>query len=61
LTGQKSAGAGNGKNSGGAVIEADLAACIRCGALPKCPAGGKYTISKAGERPTCSIAGHALA
>jgi hypothetical protein len=30
------------------------------GSLPQCPAGGKYTIGKVGEKPTCSIPGHEL-
>jgi hypothetical protein len=52
-----------GKAIGAAVTEADIKPYIKLdasGNLPKCPAGGKYTIGKVGELPTCSIAGHAL-
>ena len=28
--------------------------------FPTCPAGGKYTIGKVGDAPTCSIPGHTL-
>jgi outer membrane lipoprotein-sorting protein len=52
-----------GKANGTAVTEADIKAYIKLdanGNLPKCPAGGKYTIGKVGEPPTCSVAGHAL-
>ena len=52
-----------GKANGTAVTEADIKPYIKLdanGNLPKCPAGGKYTIGKVGELPTCSIAGHTL-
>jgi outer membrane lipoprotein-sorting protein len=49
-----------GKKVGDAVTEADIKLYIPGGKLPVCPAGGKYTIGKVGELPTCSIAGHAL-
>jgi outer membrane lipoprotein-sorting protein len=52
-----------GKAIGTPVTEADIKPYIKLdanGNLPKCPAGGKYTIGKVGELPTCSIAGHAL-
>jgi outer membrane lipoprotein-sorting protein len=52
-----------GKKNGDAVTEADIKPYIKLdasGNLPKCPAGGKYTIGKVGELPTCSIAGHVL-
>ena len=48
------------KQNGTAVTEADITPYIKGGVLPKCPGGGKYTIGKVGELPTCSIAGHAL-
>jgi hypothetical protein len=35
----------------------DLAQFLRHGA-PTCPDGGTYTLGKAGEAPTCSIAAH---
>jgi hypothetical protein len=52
-----------GKQKGDVVTEADIKPYIKLdasGNLPKCPAGGTYTIGKVGELPTCSIAGHAL-
>jgi len=53
----------NRKTNGDAVTEADIKPYIKLdasGNLPKCPAGGKYTLGKVGENPTCSIAGHVL-
>jgi outer membrane lipoprotein-sorting protein len=52
-----------GKKNGDPVTEADIKPYIKLdanGNLPKCPAGGTYTIGKVGEPPTCSIPGHAL-
>ena len=52
-----------GKPNGTVVTEADIKPYIKLdpnGNLPKCPSGGKYTIGKVGELPTCSIPGHAL-
>ena len=52
-----------GKKVGDPVTEADIKPYIKLdanGNLPKCPAGGKYTIGKVGETPTCSIPGHVL-
>jgi len=48
------------KANGTPVTEDDIKPYIRGGTLPTCPAGGKYTIGKVGELPTCSITGHAL-
>jgi TolA-binding protein len=39
--------------------EKDVAAYLKNG-IPKCPAGGTYTLGAAGVAPTCSVAGHAL-
>jgi outer membrane lipoprotein-sorting protein len=53
----------NRKTSGTPVTEADIKPYIKLdanGNLPKCPSGGKYTIGKVGETPTCSIPGHVL-
>jgi hypothetical protein len=53
----------NKKTNGDTVTEADIKPYIKLdadGNLPKCPAGGKYTIGKVGENPTCSIDGHVL-
>jgi hypothetical protein len=52
-----------GKPNGTVVTEADIKPYIKLdpnGNIPKCPSGGKYTIGKVGELPTCSIPGHAL-
>jgi hypothetical protein len=52
-----------GKKNGDPVTEADIKPYLKLdanGNIPKCPGGGKYTIGKVGELPTCSIAGHAL-
>jgi outer membrane lipoprotein-sorting protein len=49
-----------GKKNGDPVTATDIAPYIMGGVLPKCPAGGTYTIGKVGEKPTCSIPGHEL-
>jgi hypothetical protein len=51
------------KKNGSDCTEADIKPYIKLDAnrnLPKCPAGGTYTIGKVGEKPTCSIPGHVL-
>ena len=51
------------KAKGTAVTEADIKPYLKpdaSGNLPKCPAGGKYTIGNVGELPVCSIPGHVL-
>ena len=53
----------NNKEIGTPVTEADIKPYIKpdaSGNLPKCPAGGTYTIGKVGEPPTCSVPGHKL-
>jgi chromosome segregation ATPase len=53
----------NRKTTGAIVTEDDIKPYIKLdadGNLPKCPAGGKYTIGRIGENPTCSIPGHEL-
>ena len=45
-----------GKANGYVVTEDDIKPYIKLdadGNLPKCPSGGKYTIGKVGENPTC--------
>src|SRR5471030_520731 len=51
-----------GKKTGDVPTEEDLKPYIRLsnGQLPKCPAGGTYTIGALGEPPTCSIPSHKL-
>lgn len=39
--------------------EKDLAPYLKNG-IPKCPAGGTYTINAADTFPTCSVSGHAM-
>lgn len=41
--------------------ESDVVVYIKDGAMPVCPAGGKYTLHAADTPPTCSIPGHTLA
>jgi len=53
----------NNKTNGTLVTEADIKPFIKLdasGKLPKCPAGGTYTIGKVGEPPTCSVPEHKL-
>jgi hypothetical protein len=52
-----------GKANGTVVTEADIKPYIKLdasGNLPKCPAGGTYTLGKVGGHPTCTILGHVL-
>jgi hypothetical protein len=45
----------NSKNDGDVATEADIKPYLINGSLPKCPAGGAYTIGLVGEDPKCSI------
>jgi hypothetical protein len=48
----------NNKTNGTPVTAADIKPYIKldaAGSLPKCPAGGTYTIGPVGEPPTCSL------
>jgi hypothetical protein len=51
-----------GKKEGDVCTAEDLKPYIRLvnGQLPKCPAGGTYTIGPVGENPKCSVPGHSL-
>jgi hypothetical protein len=49
-----------GKTNGSAVVAADITPYLVGKRMPVCPAGGRYTIGKVGDKPTCSIPGHAL-
>ena len=49
-----------GKATGAAVTAADIAPYLVGRRMPVCPGGGRYTIGKVGDKPTCSIPGHAL-
>jgi hypothetical protein len=50
------------KKAGDPCTEDDIKPYIHLtnGNLPKCPAGGTYTINAIGEAPTCSIPNHVL-
>jgi competence protein ComGC len=51
------------KKTGAAVKESDLVGATEAHPLkqvPVCPAGGFYLINGIGQKPTCSIPGHAL-
>jgi hypothetical protein len=50
----------NGKTNGSIVTENDIMPYLKGWSQPKtnfpeCPSGGKYTIGKIGENPTCSL------
>ena len=51
-----------GKKNGDVCTEDDLKSYVRLadGKLPKCPAGGTYTIGPVGAAPKCSVPGHVL-
>lgn len=40
--------------------EEDIAPYLMNNKMPRCPAGGTYTIGAVGEKPTCNIPGHML-
>jgi hypothetical protein len=47
-----------GKTNGTVATENDIKPYIKLdsnGNIPRCPSGGKYTIGKVGENPTCSL------
>ena len=50
----------NRKGQGAVPTASDLAPYLKDGVLPKCLAGGDYTINAAGEKATCSIPKHAI-
>jgi len=47
------------KTAADTPTDKDIAPYLKNG-IPKCPAGGIYTINSVGVAPTCSIRGHAL-
>ena len=49
----------NRKSAADTPTDKDIAPYLRNG-IPKCPAGGIYTINTVAVAPTCSIRGHAL-
>ena len=48
----------NKKDASAVPTEKQIAAYLK--GMPKCPAGGTYTLHSVGTVPTCTIAGHAL-
>jgi hypothetical protein len=53
----------NHKNGTDTPTEQDLLPYLGrgpSGQFPKCPQDGTYTIGSVGEKPTCSVPGHAL-
>jgi len=53
----------NNKTNGAPVTAADIKPFVKLdasGNLPKCPAGGTYTIGPVGTVPTCSVSEHKL-
>jgi septal ring factor EnvC (AmiA/AmiB activator) len=49
----------NRKDASAVPTAKEVAAYLKNG-IPKCPAGGAYTLNSVGTVPTCSIPGHAL-
>jgi len=50
----------NKKDASAVPTTKDISPYLKDGAVPKCPAGGIYTLNSVGAVPTCSIPGHAL-
>ena len=50
----------NNKTAEATPTDAELKVYIKNNVMPTCPVGGKYTIGKVADYPTCSIASHAL-
>lgn len=50
----------NKKDASAIPTAKELAAYLKDGVIPKCPAGGTYTFNPVGSIPTCTIPGHAL-
>ena len=48
----------NGAKPGDVIDIKEVAAKLSGGQLPRCPAGGSYTISKFGVVPVCSVENH---
>jgi hypothetical protein len=48
------------KVTGDTPTEADILPYLAHNQMPKCPAGGRYTIGVVGQPPTCSVRGHML-
>ena len=50
----------NKKTETAIPTEQEIAVYLKDNAIPKCPAGGAYTLNSVAAHPTCSIQGHAL-
>jgi hypothetical protein len=50
----------NNKKNTDTPTESDIAPYLTNRQMPKCPAGGVYTIGAVSNAPTCSISGHKL-
>lgn len=50
----------NKKDANAVPSAKDIALYLKDGTIPKCPAGGAYTLNTVATVPTCTIPGHAL-
>ena len=50
----------NKKDANAVPAEKEIAAYLKANVIPKCPAGGAYTLNAVGAVPTCTVPGHAL-
>jgi hypothetical protein len=50
----------NKKDANAVPTAKELAAYLKDRVVPRCPAGGTYTLNPVGSVPTCTIPGHAL-
>ena len=50
----------NDKDSATTPVEADITPYLKGDKMPKCPAGGTYSIEAIGTPPTCDQTGHEL-
>jgi hypothetical protein len=50
----------NRKTETAVPTEPEIAVYLRSNTVPKCPAGGTYTLNSVKATPTCSIQGHVL-
>lgn len=61
LDGAKQQWALENRKTGEAVpTEQEIAVYLKSNSIPKCPAGGTYTLNSVAAEPTCPIQGHAL-
>ena len=48
------------KTTGAAVVVSEVNEYLDGSTTPQCPAGGAYTYSAIGTKPTCNLTGHTL-